>query len=309
MRPKWPYTPSCDSLNNNWNIPWTRADIWRMPVSGLPSSLEDLLGTVIQKSTVKSWQIYSEKDGVTFRIKFSNTENGAQAVDGNIAYVKKPPSKLTRDKERVSQRITRSKAKQQGSIEIPRDMDYSPSVGNSALRPYSHVGLGQSPMSVADQSSPEQSSQHDYIISPDSHDPFTMCSQNINSTMLSGDHNMPALENSDDLESMNNSKESIADDLSDHMDDQDSDTETLPDMSVTQGCNVRGCFYRDTSIQPPSFLEGNQNMSVCTKCSGTKTLGRMFICESCNVIHKKHQRHKQYLISVTEYVKLKKDNT
>ena len=75
---------------------------------------------VKQRSAVKSWQIYSEKDGVTFRIKFGNTESGDQLAVVNVGYAKKPPSKLARDKNRVCQRITRSKSKQQEDTELAR---------------------------------------------------------------------------------------------------------------------------------------------------------------------------------------------
>ncbi len=91
-----------------------------MPVSGLPMNLELLLVSMLERSTcgIKSWQIYNEHGGVTFKIRFSHAEQ-TQVTSGvgNICYAKKSPSKITRDRERsrmnsLNARVTRSKAKQ-----------------------------------------------------------------------------------------------------------------------------------------------------------------------------------------------------
>ncbi len=281
-----------------------------MPVSGLPLSLEDLLESVTQKCTVKSWQIYSEKDGVTFRIKFGQFENGAQMAEGNVGYAKKPPSKIARDKDRVTQRITRSKSKKLGDIERPRFVDDSPDnydSTNSAQRPYSHVGLIQTPVSVHDPNSPELSGHANYVISPGRHAPL---GQDINTSMLPDAESMSVLDNTGDQEilesDMNNQADSSVD-LSHATDQQqESDTESLSDSdtSVTPGCNVQKCHYRDMSAKPVNTLAGIEKTVICTKCPGTKIYSHMYICETCNYTHHRHQRHKQYHMPVRDFFKL-----
>ncbi len=266
-----------------------------MPVSGLPTSLEDLLGTIIQTCTVKSWQIYSEKDGVSFRIRFANTENGGQAVEGNVGYVKKPPSKVARDKDRMSKRVTRSQSKQTEATEMPRYVNESPCDSNGAQRPCSHAGLVQSPMSVEDSTSctPEPS-QYDYAISPTCHTPI---SPKINSPMLPD----PTLDYTGDQEKMDNYSDISSVDLSDQDDHQEFDTEISPDLSVPPRCNVRRCHYRDYSVPPLNYLDTFRDMVVCSKCSEDNPLTNMYICKTCNFTHHKHERHKQYLIPMVEF--------
>ncbi len=98
-----------------------------MPVSGLPGSLELLLGTVLERFTVKTWQIYDEKGGISFKIKFTNMDKeGLPSGLQNACYTKKSASKQTRDQNRhkqyeMNKRVTRSQARgNDSSIELPR---------------------------------------------------------------------------------------------------------------------------------------------------------------------------------------------
>ena len=119
---------------------------------------------------------------------------------------------------------TRSRSKNLGDVEKPRFVNDSPGNcdnTNSAKRPYSHVGLIQTPVSVHDPNSPEVFDHADYVISPGGHAPL---GQNINTFI-------PTLDNTGDQEilgsDMNNQADSSVD-LSDATDQQlESDTESL----------------------------------------------------------------------------------
>ncbi len=71
-----------------------------------------LLVTVLDKFTVKTWQIYYERGGISFKIKFANNminDNGGGLPTGlhNVCYTKKFPSKQAINQKRyVNHHIT-----------------------------------------------------------------------------------------------------------------------------------------------------------------------------------------------------------
>lgn len=99
-----------------------------MPVSGLPVNLDVLLGTVTERFSVKSWQVYEEKGGISFKIKFDSSDNSDLPHNQkNASYIRKPTAKCERDRKRSkefnanNQRVTRSKTLLTEEREMPRN--------------------------------------------------------------------------------------------------------------------------------------------------------------------------------------------
>lgn len=100
-----------------------------IPASDLPKSLRNILDVLIRDNGLVSWQIYSQKNGVSVRIKFGQTQDGGQCItSGNnrACYSKKSPSQMRRDDKKAQERrITRQqtrnfKESDHSNIEQPR---------------------------------------------------------------------------------------------------------------------------------------------------------------------------------------------
>ncbi len=95
------------------------------PACGIPISLQNMLDVLMDQNGLKSWQIYSEKFGVTVKLRFGQPENGGQVHESEtnssvkkVSYTKKSPSQLKRDQQKACERrITRSKGKDKSKIE------------------------------------------------------------------------------------------------------------------------------------------------------------------------------------------------
>ena len=108
-----------------------------MPVEGLPKALEILLGTFVGEFDLKSWQIFSDKDGANLRIRFRNKEHGGASTGVSLSlagsYTKKSPSQMQRDHKRSvehsqQKRITtRSVSAKLNSNQIPRSEQHNTS--------------------------------------------------------------------------------------------------------------------------------------------------------------------------------------
>ncbi len=131
-----------------------------MPASDLPLNLRMLLDNIVDNNKLRSWQVYSEKDGMTVKLRFNSTTEVQQGeaqmgtVD-HISYVKKSPSQQRRDNSRAQQHGTMTTRSQKArndagssSIERPRAMK---DISVSADPPI------QSPMSVASDFDPDPS--------------------------------------------------------------------------------------------------------------------------------------------------------
>ncbi len=164
-----------------------------MPVSGLPKNLEILLEATLSASALKSWQIYDERSGVTFKIRFCSVDNGGEST--GVQYAKKPPSKVKRDKKgsemhKSETRVTRSQSKNTenvdlNDIEIARN---SCSTGEPVIPDIVHV---QSPVSVHSDinccSTPVSMHEPDNAPTPTSSSPVT---PTVNNDLIS-DHDDP----------------------------------------------------------------------------------------------------------------------
>ena len=78
-----------------------------MPVTELPKTLVNLMGTLLKENGLLSWQIFDEKSSnIVVKIRFGNGHCGpttdGQSTETVAAYRRKPPSQVKRDHARVA---------------------------------------------------------------------------------------------------------------------------------------------------------------------------------------------------------------
>ena len=78
-----------------------------MPVTELPKTLVNLMGTLLKENRLLSWQIFDEKSShIVVKIRFGNGHCGpttdGQSTETVAAYRRKPPSQVKRDHARVA---------------------------------------------------------------------------------------------------------------------------------------------------------------------------------------------------------------
>ena len=94
----------------------------------LPSTIRELIDTLMRTNVLNGWNIYSEKGGgMTVKLKFgvaSHVGETSQAWPAQISYVKKPAGKIKRDNNRLSEHKskiqTRSSVKADLQPEVAR---------------------------------------------------------------------------------------------------------------------------------------------------------------------------------------------
>ena len=254
-----------------------------MPVTGIPKSLEILLEATLLSATLISWQIYDEKGGVTFKLRFTGVDNGSDSPIASTCYVKKPPAKIKRDKLRSKPhnnevRITRSKAKQdqivdKSDIEIVRGLD---TTGRSIIPDISH-----SPVSL----------HNDLDSSSTEHLNAANLQSPVCSTPLTA---MPIDNNQNTTESNTSNQDDKLCSGFDHSDTEDSAHQnksvTFPVKESEPSVKV------DTRTIDCHFLQyggwrGNHGEKlfklVCEKCN-------IVICYDCNM-KDKHSEHRPYI--------------
>ena len=78
-----------------------------MPINGLPSALEDLLGFLMSRNNIKSWNYYqnSQGSGTTLTIKWTSdlehVEDAESHQSDSVSYRRKSPAQISRDSQRV----------------------------------------------------------------------------------------------------------------------------------------------------------------------------------------------------------------
>ena len=99
------------------------------PASELPKSLWNILDVLLRENGLQSWQVYSQKNGLSVRLRFGEAQNGTPYVtpgNSKTCYTKKSPSQMKRDakkaeERRITRQQTRSVQKKNDSqIEMPR---------------------------------------------------------------------------------------------------------------------------------------------------------------------------------------------
>lgn len=96
-----------------------------MPAAELPVNLRAMLDTLMEQNSLTSWQIFGNKSNVTIKINFKQ-QDGSQNNSDFVSYAKKPPSKISRDKRKISdfntKRVTRSQKKEINNMDEPENM-------------------------------------------------------------------------------------------------------------------------------------------------------------------------------------------
>lgn len=253
----------------------------KMPVTGLHKNLEILLEAVISKSTLKSWQVYDERGGVTFKIRFEGVDNGRDSPKISACFSKKPPAKTKRDRLRsqISSnegRMTRSKAKEdiadKSDIEILRDSDTS---GKPSLPDIGHV---QSPVSVH---SDLDSSVPEHLAGPNPHTPVcstpltAMAIHNIDTTQITTE---PCVLNQDPSSS-SEEEQCINNSHSNHSNSEDISANAIKIDTKISKCHFLG--------EKRGNHGANLYKAVCMKCNIT-------ICYDC-LLSGKHSEHCAYI--------------
>ena len=93
-------------------------------VSSVPNTLGVMLKSLQETFNLKSWQVYSERDGLNMKIRFSITEDNVCEVPPKVAFVRKSPSQLKRDDKRTSERLQKKKKGNTSDIEKARSSSY-----------------------------------------------------------------------------------------------------------------------------------------------------------------------------------------
>ena len=99
-----------------------------LPASDFPVTLLNILDVLQRENGLQSWQVFSEKFGVSVKLRFGQAQHGGQTSRtevSKVAYSKKSPCQLRRDDRKATERrITRSRTQnvteEDNDIEKPR---------------------------------------------------------------------------------------------------------------------------------------------------------------------------------------------
>ena len=235
-------------------------------------NLELLLVSMLERSTcgVKSWQIYNEHGGVTFKIRFSHAEQ-TQVTPGveNICYAKKSPSKVARDRERSrinneNVRVTRSKVKKGNECEIEQPRHGDTITGEPLLADSPEpVTCVQSPVTFTDDlnaSTPELKQT-----------PMTSCSAPVKS-----DQNISVWDTTcDGGDNQNGDYHEHSDGHENNSSGDETDYDDPVDISTTP-CHFEGPGHDDR-------WQGRRSTCTAPGCG-------IFLCHAC-IMTGKHNEH------------------
>ena len=233
----------------------------------LPKALEILLDTYTESLDLRSWQCYSEGDGVCLKIRFkpsSHIESKEQPVtvkhQQSGKWKKASPSQLKRDSERIEKHRMQTRSQTVDTIEMPREED---TVVDSRLN-VSVVSLKSDCTSGSDCNMQMDSSlvRSDSECRPAFKTEFSEASSTEHSP---GDYILSPLPPVPEKE-----------------DTSDSDEDVVPYVD----CPSKRCCYGNSAGDPdiPLFK--------CTKCSGRFDL---LVCAVC---HEEggHSNHQKYIV-------------
>ena len=259
-----------------------------MPASDLPLNLRTLLDSIVDNNMLRSWQVYSEKDGLTVKLRFNSMGEAPQGENENgtnIAYVKKSPSQQRRDTNRAQNKrtmITRSQKSQVNtSVERPREDIY-----------VSPVIPIESPMSVASSGHLDPNIP---VFMPQSTPEPGQCDSQVALNQVG--YGSPSTDNNTDTCKDYHSKVTLSADTTITADSEsESDDEEL---EKSLACCDHRCSYgpchSKLHVEDASFTD---DLIVCTypDCGG-------IICSKCKMkgAHKSHSRwfqvmtHKEYV--------------
>ncbi len=97
-----------------------------MPVCGLPPALESMLNSLVGENKLTSWRISGERDFIGVSLRFHSIANGGTGVIGEHVYRSKPPSQVSRDKQRRNNwYVNKNSIQQQESAKRNNSFDKS----------------------------------------------------------------------------------------------------------------------------------------------------------------------------------------
>ena len=249
-----------------------------MPAIGLPDNLQLMLDTILEHRSLKSWQIYEERGGMTVKIRFSPSARGQ---DGSVpeqgmkcAYTKKSPSHMRRDKNRISafnehRRVTRSMDKNDdSSVEKPRNDDSDKSIDMPIF----------SPPHVETDTPQVNDSLHEPIMdtSPECQS-IPVKPIDLNNSLAESTINNSVCDQQTETQQTNMNSHDLHD-----SDGCETDDDVESDPIIPPGCFNNECSYG-----------GGQNTGIrlyeCMKCVGID------VCEECYVEGTAHMGHRKYL--------------
>ena len=96
-----------------------------------PKALQNMLNILVSQNGMRSWQVYSDFQGVSCRIRFGHcdsvasiesagSEAGHTATTTHIAYCRKPPAQVRRDKHRRIAKAKRPRIESDSEVENER---------------------------------------------------------------------------------------------------------------------------------------------------------------------------------------------
>ena len=99
-----------------------------MPISGLPVSLEAVLGSLLQQNSISSWKVTGTgAENTVVVLRLTSQTHADIEPPTTLRYRKKPPSQLKRDRERLQQRITLQTEKEMTTKNQASDCNYDAS--------------------------------------------------------------------------------------------------------------------------------------------------------------------------------------
>ena len=261
------------------------------PAEGLPKTLWNMLSILLEENGLRSWQVYSDNQGVSVRMRFYNGENGQVTSGQKVSFSKKTPSQSRRDTKRSQEkRITRQMARNGNGDEVekpradntgdnesgghalfsPASVDSSTYGQMNDLDPFN---CGHSPIPVNNQAC----NTGVVIQIPDL--PDTVDKQSARSK--SADHNCDLSQSDEDTTQPGTTVQGITD--ADAGDSDESDDEC--DLSLSPD------RYKDP--RPTALKCSYCGKDYCIYVCAYENCGRK-ICVYCMCNYRRHCRHQSY---------------
>ena len=262
-----------------------------MPVQGCCKSLEIQLDALFANDSLKSWQIYEEKNGcVTVKLRFNGHhigQNGLNiATGGEVKYRRKSEQQVVRDRKRAESFknshgvVTRSRSRvsECPSAEKPRNCNsfHSTPVLPTDLLDVTQQCSDLNPL-APDFNLNDPNSPDNVLVSPGSH---ASPEPPINNTTVDPEHHKsPITVDCKQSLEMNDTTISACDikSASESNSDSDCEDDVLPD-----GCYNSLCAYGGG---------GNGNYMDIYRCTKCKVF---YVCSKCKR-EGGHQKHSRYI--------------
>ena len=250
-----------------------------MPACELPENLQNIMSTLLETNQLRSWQIYSEKHGITLKIRLSECSNGEPTNVKSVSYTKKSPSRMKRDNTRISERRVTMSQMKDNEVELPRGNNAFNSDGHDILTgmdsPILPEPCGQSPVTSPLPVSTPISVTNMSLLN-DSHVSQSGCDQQ---SVDHDTHNMP----------LGLSAESLGKNIASTPDE---DTSASEDGShphdATFSKDWQSCYNTLCCYGSSGGTKTTEDRYVCKSCGGAQVI----VCVPCyNTTDFRHKKH------------------